>query len=94
VRLLRFYADALRDFCTRLMVALGVLEVHAALVSKVLATASAPAKGYDEVLWAGEPEWRALEERSRGSIPIPELLWKQLLAVAQPLRVAPPERNL
>ena len=28
-----------------------------------------PAKGYDEVLVAGDPEWRAEDERGRGGIP-------------------------
>lgn len=39
---------------------------------------SAPAKGYDEVLVAGDPEWREEERRSVDGIPIPEGTWKSL----------------
>jgi LDH2 family malate/lactate/ureidoglycolate dehydrogenase len=55
-----------------------------------LVKSSEPAKGYDEVLIAGEPEWRAMEERTRDGIPIPEPLWERLGAVAAPLKVALP----
>lgn len=57
---------------------------------KELVKSSEPARGYDEVLIGGEPEWRAAEERRRTGIPIPARLWEQLSAAAAELRVTPP----
>jgi LDH2 family malate/lactate/ureidoglycolate dehydrogenase len=37
-----------------------------------------PAAGYDEVLVAGEPEWRAEAERRAKGVPVDEPLWKDL----------------
>lgn len=51
---------------------------------------SAPAKGYDEVLVAGDPEWRAEAERRRTGIPLGEGTWASLLQAAERLGVAPP----
>ena len=51
-----------------------------------------PAAGYEEVLVAGEPEWRAEEIRRREGIPIPESLWEKLAAAAARLKVAVPAR--
>ena len=43
---------------------------------------SAPAKGYDEVLVAGEVERRTEAERRRDGIPLPDGSWETLLATA------------
>lgn len=51
---------------------------------------TAPAPGYDEVLLAGEPEWRSVELRSREGIPIPAPTWEKLTALGSRLGVAPP----
>jgi len=51
---------------------------------------SAPAPGYDEVLLAGEPEWRTEEKRRRDGIPVPVGLWEVLSAVASKHGVVPP----
>ena len=52
--------------------------------------ASAPAPGYDEVLVAGEPEWRCEKIRQTEGIPIPLKLWAKFTAVAAELGVTPP----
>lgn len=49
-----------------------------------------PAAGYEEVLVAGEPEWRVEEVRRREGIPVPESLWEKLAAAAARLKVAVP----
>jgi LDH2 family malate/lactate/ureidoglycolate dehydrogenase len=54
-------------------------------------TAAAP--GYDEVLVAGEPEWRAAEQRSRAGIPIPGPTWAKLSELAAKLSVGVPESS-
>lgn len=51
-------------------------------------TAAAP--GYDEVLLAGEPEWRTEAVRSECGIPITLPIWNNLLEVAARLGVTPP----
>lgn len=52
-----------------------------------------PARGFDEVLVAGEPEWRIEEQRLREGIPIPDGNWETLVAAAERLGVAlPPGR--
>ncbi len=49
---------------------------------------SAPAaQGYDEVLVAGEPEWRMEEERRANGIPLEEGVWKTLSDTASRLGV-------
>lgn len=45
--------------------------------------AAAPAKGYDEVLVAGEVERRIEAERRRDGIPLPDGNWETLLATAK-----------
>ena len=55
-----------------------------------LVKASDPAPGFDEVLLAGEPEWRAAAERERSGIPVPLKLWEKLTAIAAELGVTPP----
>ncbi len=52
---------------------------------------TAPAPGYDEVLMAGEPEWRAEAERSERGIPITVPIWNKLLELARSLNVTPPD---
>jgi LDH2 family malate/lactate/ureidoglycolate dehydrogenase len=47
-----------------------------------------PAKGYQEVLVAGEPEWRMEEERRANGIPVEEGTWKLLVDTAARLGVA------
>lgn len=54
---------------------------------------SAPAAGYDEVLVAGDPEWRSEDERRRRGIPIPEAAWDALLRTAGRLHVPIPETS-
>ena len=51
-----------------------------------------PAAGFEEVLVAGEPEWRAEDLRRREGIPLPESLWQKLTAAAARLKVAVPAR--
>jgi LDH2 family malate/lactate/ureidoglycolate dehydrogenase len=46
-----------------------------------------PAKGYTEVLLAGEPEWRIEEERRANGIPLQEGTWKLLVDTAARLGV-------
>ena len=46
-----------------------------------------PAVGYDEVLVAGEPEWRAEAERREHGVPVDEPLWNSLQDWAQRLGV-------
>jgi LDH2 family malate/lactate/ureidoglycolate dehydrogenase len=58
------------------------------LVAVVKASAAAP--GYDEVLVAGEPEWRFEEERLRDGIPVPAGNWRNLVVWAEKLGVAVP----
>jgi LDH2 family malate/lactate/ureidoglycolate dehydrogenase len=50
-----------------------------------------PAKGYDEVLVAGEPEWRMEAERRANGIPLEQGTWKSLTNAASRLSVAVPE---
>jgi LDH2 family malate/lactate/ureidoglycolate dehydrogenase len=51
---------------------------------------TAPAKGYDEVLVAGEPEWRAEEQRRHEGIPLDSGVWEHLCAAAESLGVFVP----
>ncbi len=51
---------------------------------------SKPARGYDEILVAGDPEWRAEELRSKQGIPLSEGAWQGLVAAAQMLGVSLP----
>ena len=51
---------------------------------------SKTAKGYNEVLVAGEPEWRAEEHRRRDGIPLSDGVWQNLVAAAEKLGVALP----
>jgi LDH2 family malate/lactate/ureidoglycolate dehydrogenase len=49
-----------------------------------------PAAGYEEVLVAGDPEWRAEEVRASEGIPLAEGVWKKLLESAERLGVGVP----
>ena len=51
---------------------------------------SAPAAGFDEVLVAGEPEWRAEEMRRRDGIPVARGIWDSLTKLANTLNVPSP----
>jgi LDH2 family malate/lactate/ureidoglycolate dehydrogenase len=51
---------------------------------------SKTAKGFDEVLVAGEPEWRAEEERRRDGITLSDGVWQNLAAAADKLSVPLP----
>jgi uncharacterized oxidoreductase len=55
-----------------------------------MAKSSRAAKGFDEVLVAGEPEWRVEEQRRRDGIPVSEGAWQNLVQAAQKLGVAVP----
>jgi LDH2 family malate/lactate/ureidoglycolate dehydrogenase len=53
-----------------------------------------PAKGYSEVLVAGEPEWRMEQERRRGGVPVGPGTWKALCEAGDRLGVVAPESQL
>ena len=55
-----------------------------------LVKAATPAEGYQEVLLAGEPEWRSEQVREREGIPVPLKLWSRLIEIASELRVPVP----
>ena len=52
-----------------------------------LVKSAAPADGYDEVLVAGEPEWRIEAERRESGIPIDEGTWSSLTGLSGELNV-------
>jgi LDH2 family malate/lactate/ureidoglycolate dehydrogenase len=52
-----------------------------------------PAKGYSEVLVAGDPEWRMEEERRRSGVPVGHGTWHALCGAADRLGVAAPGRR-
>jgi LDH2 family malate/lactate/ureidoglycolate dehydrogenase len=53
-------------------------------------TGSQPAAGFDEVLIAGDPEWRMQAERLRDGIPVARGIWNELTQLAIRLNVAVP----
>jgi len=55
-----------------------------------LVKSAPPAPGYDEVLVAGDPEWRTEAERLRNGIPISEGNWETLVKTAARVNVLPP----
>ncbi len=59
-----------------------------ALVGIIKATPPAP--GYDEVLVAGDPEWRTEAERLKNGIPLAEGNWETLCQTAAQVNVRPP----
>jgi len=52
---------------------------------------TAPAKGYGEVLVAGEPELRMEEERRKSGVPVGHGTWHALCQAADRLGVAAPQ---
>jgi LDH2 family malate/lactate/ureidoglycolate dehydrogenase len=58
------------------------------LVQRIKGTPTAP--GHDEVLVAGDPEWRTEAERRRNGIPINDGNWRDMLKAAERVGVAPP----
>ena len=50
-----------------------------------------PAPGYDEILVAGDPEWRSQERRRKNGVPIDRGLWERLTALARESGVKPPD---
>ena len=51
---------------------------------------SRPAAGFDEVMVAGDPEWRYEEQRRRDGIPLSDGVWQNLTQAAEKLGVALP----
>jgi LDH2 family malate/lactate/ureidoglycolate dehydrogenase len=49
-----------------------------------------PAQGYDEVLVAGDPEWRMEGDRLRNGVPVDPATWSRLAALAAELGVTLP----
>jgi LDH2 family malate/lactate/ureidoglycolate dehydrogenase len=47
-----------------------------------------PAEGYDEVLVAGDPQWRAERQRSIEGISIPEATWRLIARTADKLGIS------
>jgi LDH2 family malate/lactate/ureidoglycolate dehydrogenase len=58
------------------------------LVNLIKSTPTAP--GYDEVLVAGDPEWRMEAERLEHGVPIPEGNWQKLMEAADRVHVTVP----
>jgi LDH2 family malate/lactate/ureidoglycolate dehydrogenase len=55
-----------------------------------LVKSTPPAKGYTEVLLAGEPEWRIEEERRANGVPLEQGTWKLLSDTAARLKLQIP----
>jgi len=53
-----------------------------------------PAAGFEEVMIAGDPEWRAEEKRLREGIPVSNGIWQQLTTLAARLGVETPSDAL
>jgi len=51
---------------------------------------SEPAAGYDEILVAGDPEWRAEEQRKRDGIRVSDGTWQALAEAAKKLNMSVP----
>jgi LDH2 family malate/lactate/ureidoglycolate dehydrogenase len=70
-------------------------EFHRRIEWLVNAVKSAvPAKGYTEVLVAGDPEWRAEAERRQNGIPLGDGTWACLVDIAAKLGIGPPPAKL
>lgn len=52
------------------------------------------AAGFDEVMIAGEPEWRSEEARRRDGVPVARGIWDQLTQLANSLNVPVPAGSL
>jgi LDH2 family malate/lactate/ureidoglycolate dehydrogenase len=50
-----------------------------------------PARGYEEVLVAGDPEWRSEERRLKEGIPVDSSLWERLTTLAREYGVEVPD---
>src|SRR6185503_20543398 len=72
----------LEEFTARIQKLVGIMK----------STPTAP--GYDEVLVAGEPEWRIEAERRKNGIPIADGNWSELCKAAARVGVAAPEITL
>ena len=70
----------------------GFVERMARLRDMVKQTAPAP--GFDEVLIAGEPEWREEARRRERGIPLDLEIWKQLVEAGASRRVAAPQARI
>ncbi len=57
-------------------------------------TSSRPAAGFDEVMIAGDPEWRMEQARLRDGIPVSNGIWQQLSTLAARLNVRTPAEIL
>lgn len=68
----------LEEFTARMEKLVGIMK------------ATAPAPGYDEVLVAGDPEWRIEAERLRDGIPVAQGNWDGLVKAAESVGVAAP----
>jgi LDH2 family malate/lactate/ureidoglycolate dehydrogenase len=68
------------------------VEEFTARMEKLVALVKStpPAPGYEEVMVAGDPEWRAEAERLKDGIPIADGNWETLLKVAARVHVPPP----
>jgi LDH2 family malate/lactate/ureidoglycolate dehydrogenase len=53
-----------------------------------------PAAGFEEVMIAGDPEWRTEERRLRDGIPVSNGIWQQLSTLAARLGVEIPRGAL
>ena len=56
-----------------------------------MAKSASPAPGYDEVLVAGEPEWRAEAEYLHSGVPLTDGVWEELCDQARKLGVEAPK---
>jgi LDH2 family malate/lactate/ureidoglycolate dehydrogenase len=54
---------------------------------------TAPAIGHNEVLVAGDPEWRAEDQRTKSGIPIEPEVWASLQETARKLGIEPPPQS-
>lgn len=68
------------------------VEEFAARVERLVGImkSTPPAPGYEEVLVAGDPEWRSEAERQRDGIPLGDGTWETLVATGQRLGVTAP----
>ncbi len=57
---------------------------------RAMVKSAAPAKGFGEVLVAGEPEWRMEAQRRRDGIPLSDGAWQNLVQAAEKLGVPVP----
>ncbi len=70
------------------------LDIFQQRVEQLIAEVRAvpPAAGFSEVLVAGDPEWRAEDQRRRDGIPIAPAVWAQLEQLSEKLKVPLPPR--